>query len=152
MEYRLMLERVEQKIRQKQTEVIQLEEALKMKKREVAELIFIRGGSDKGAEEQVNSLLNRAQKTKKTGKSRRGGSIVKWKGDEDQVILGFIDKAGTLTVGDAARQALAKLGSGRTDGAVRQRIMKLARLGYLRTKTSGHGTMTVERTKKEVQA
>jgi type II secretory pathway component PulJ len=139
----LMEERLHQAITRKRTQLAEAEEAVKNLRRDLSELTFIMGGTEKGGEDTVHRVQAKANKSK----SKHGMSLVPWSEKENKIIIDFFkSKDGPVSAPLATKELLHKLHN-RTEGSIRQRINRLSADGNLKrvvSKGSSTAAMMLE--------
>lgn len=129
----LMEERLQQAIARKRTQLAEVEETAKNLKRDLNELTFIMGGTEKGGEE----VVRRAQ-----AKANRNGWSP-WSEPEDRLILDYFKSKDTPTSAPIATKDLVRKIHNRTEGAIRLRINRLMLDGVLKKASKkGSGSTT----------
>lgn len=150
MSTNIMEDRLNQMIGKLQEELNGIEERRSDLKRQIGMLEFIRSGSDEAAQDLVRAIatgkrtlsasarekMSKAQK-ERHAKGKNNAMNARWTDQDDKVIVGLIKSKGKIAGPEATRLLLPKFGNARTEGAIRQRIARLAESGVLKQSMNG---------------
>lgn len=139
-----------------QEELNTVEERRNDLRRQIGMLEFIRNGNEGAAQELVRNVqaakgkrvlspaarekISQAQKKRHAKAKNKGNNAQnpRWSETDDKVIVTTIKNKGKVAAPEVARLLTSKL-DGRTEGAIRQRIARLAESGMLKQSVNGSG-------------
>ena len=149
----LMVDRLDQMIAKFQEELNEVENRRTEILRQIKMLNFIKTGDPEAAQELIRSMqgrrtlsaaaknkISKAQKARHA-KGHNNAQSTRWTDADDKIIVSVIKSKGKVQAPEIARQLVPKI-TGRTEGAIRQRIARLADIGVLKQTSNGKGPGT----------